>query len=98
MLMCDKCDRTITYVFCCGIHSKLLCSGIYKKICLKEGGVWQKVFPYKMRRTCHACHTRFAIFSPLPSCCVHVNSLMFKPRLILNFRGGGGGVDGHTCN
>ena len=43
-------------------------SGLLQKICLKEGEVWQKIF-FK-QKYCHACHTRFSFFFPLPSCCV----------------------------
>ena len=40
----------------------------YKKISLKESEVWRKVI--SKQRYCHACHTRFAVFLPLPSCFV----------------------------
>ena len=40
----------------------------YKKISLKESQVWRKVI--SKQNYCHACHTRFAVFLLLPSCCV----------------------------
>ena len=42
MHVCDKRDRAIACVFCC---DSLYCFLVfYKKICLKEGEVWQKIF------------------------------------------------------
>ena len=56
-----------------GIH--LTCFLLfYKKICLKVCEVWWKRL-FK-QNYCHACHTRFAIVFPLPSCCV--SSLIAK--------------------
>ena len=40
----------------------------YKKISLQESEVWRKVI--SKQNYCHACLTRFAVFLPLPSCCV----------------------------
>ena len=59
---CDKRDRSITYVFCQEFTWNWSFLLFYKKICLKECEVWRKVF------LCHACHTRFAVVLPLPSC------------------------------
>ena len=54
----------------------VLCSLVfYKKINLKESEVWRKVI--SKQYYCHACLTRFAVFLPLPSCCV---SSLFKIR------------------
>ena len=54
----------------------VLCSLVfYKKINLKESQVWRKVI--SKQNYCHACLTRFAVFLPLPSCCV---SSLFKIR------------------
>ena len=41
--MRDKRDRAITCVFCRDLHLKLMFSGLYKKICLKESEVWRKI-------------------------------------------------------
>ena len=36
------------------------------KICLKKSEIWQKTFQYY----CHALHSSFAVFFPLPSFCL----------------------------
>ena len=46
--MRDKRDRAITCVFCRDLHLKLMFSGLYKKICLKESEVWRKVISNKI--------------------------------------------------
>ena len=43
-------------------------SGLLQKDQLKESEVWRKVI--SKQNYCHACLTRFAVFLPLPSCCV----------------------------
>ena len=48
----------------------------YKKISLKEGEVWRK--DISKQNYCHACHTRFAVFLPLSSCCL--SSLLSRAR------------------
>ena len=60
MLVRDKRDRAITCVFCRNLHLTLIiyCLVFYKKICLKEGEVWRKVFSNKLlshlsRKVCH---------------------------------------------
>ena len=60
-LVCDKRDRTINCEFV--VNLTLMFSGLLKKICLTETDAWRKVFSNKI------CHTRFAVFFPLPSCC-----------------------------
>ena len=45
--MRDKRARAITSVFCRDLHLKLMFSGLYKKICLKESEVWRKVISNK---------------------------------------------------
>ena len=40
----DKRDRAIAFVFFRDLHLRSLCSGLFQKICLKEGEVWRKVF------------------------------------------------------
>ena len=65
--MCDKRDKAITCGFCRDLHLTPRFSGPLQEdlfmICLCG-------FDY-----CHACHTRFAVFFPLPSCCV--SSLLY---------------------
>ena len=49
MLVCDKRDRPITYVFCGDLHLSLKCFLVfYKKTCLKEGEVRRKSFSNKI--------------------------------------------------
>ena len=49
MLVCDKCDRAITYVFCRDLHLTLMFSVFFaKKICFKKSEVWQKVISNKI--------------------------------------------------
>ena len=50
-------------------------SGLLQKDLLKGGWIFAK--SYSKQKYCHACHTRFAVFFPLPSCCV---SLLIKPK------------------
>ena len=45
--MRDKRARAITCVFCRDLHLKLMFSGLYKKICLKESEVWRRVISNK---------------------------------------------------
>ena len=47
-LVREKHDRAIKYVFCRDLHLKLMLSGLYKKICLKESEVWRKVTSNKI--------------------------------------------------
>ena len=47
MFVCDKRDRAITYMLCRDLHSALMFSGFYKKICLKESDGWRKVISNK---------------------------------------------------
>ena len=62
-LVCDKRDRAISYFFCRDLHLTLIFSGLFQKDLLF--GV-----SYLKQNYCHACHTRFAVFFPLLSCCV----------------------------
>ena len=48
-------------------------SGLLQKDLFK--GKWILAKSYFKQNYCHACHTRFAVFFPLPSCCV--SSLLF---------------------
>ena len=68
MLVYDKCDRAINCVFCRGLPISLLFSGLLKKGLYK--GRWSLAESFFNQNYCHACHTRFAVFFPLPSCCV----------------------------
>ena len=58
--MCDKCDGVITRVTSLsGIFLTLMFLGMRS---LMEGFFKQNL--------CHGCHTRFAVVSPLSSCCI----------------------------
>ena len=70
--MCDKRDKAISYVFCRDLHLTSMFSGLLQKDLFK--GRWILAKSYFKQNYCHACHTRFAVFFPLPSCCV--SSLM----------------------
>ena len=61
--VCDKRDGTITCEFCGDLHLAVMFSDLYKRIRLMAKGYFKQNF-------CHACHIRFAVFVPLPSCCV----------------------------
>ena len=59
--MCDKRDRAITCMFCHDLQILHLCFLVfYKKVCLKESEVWQKVISNKII-VVNACHTRFPV-------------------------------------
>ena len=75
-LVCDKWDRAINWLFCRDCQLKLRFSGLLQKDLLKGNWSWAKSC-FK-QNYCHACHTRFAVFFPLPSCCV--SSLIMSPR------------------
>ena len=47
---------------------KLMFSGLLQKVLFKGG--WSSKEKFFLHNYCHACHTRFAVFFPLPSCCV----------------------------
>ena len=38
--------------------------------------VYSLVKSYFEQNYCHACHTRFAVFYPLPSCCVFATTIL----------------------
>ena len=63
-----KRDKAITWEFCCGLPSSLMFSGLLQKGLFK--GRCSLVKCFFKQNYCHACHTRFAVFFPLPSCCV----------------------------
>ena len=66
--LCDKRDKAISYVFCRDLHLTSMFSGLLQKDLFK--GKWILAKSYFKQNYCHACHTRFAVFFPLPSCCV----------------------------
>ena len=43
MFVCDKCNRAITCMLCRDLHSALMFSGFYKKICLKESDLLSRL-------------------------------------------------------
>ena len=74
-LVCDKRDKAISYVFCRDLHLTSMFSGLLQKDLFK--GRWILAKSYFKQNYCHACHTRFAVFFPLLSCCV--SSLIKSP-------------------
>ena len=65
-------------------------SGLLPKDLFKRKGSLAK--SYFKQNYCHACHTRFAVFFPLPSCCI--SSLLSERWPLWKgssvFKGGGG--------
>ena len=57
------------------IHLKLMFLTLLQKDLFK--GMWSLAEAKQKQNYCHACHTRFAVVFPLPSCCV--SSLMKRP-------------------
>ena len=55
-----------------GIHLTLMFFALLQKDLFK--GMWSLAEGFFKQNFCHACHTRFAVVFPLPSCCV---SLLF---------------------
>ena len=76
--VCKIPDRAITCEFCRDLHLPLIFSGLLQKDLSTER--WSLAESYSKQNYCHACHTRFAVFFPLPSCCV--NSLLFNPTVV----------------
>ena len=72
--MCDKPDKAISYVFCRDLHLTSMFSGLLQNDLFK--GKWILAKRYFKQNYCRACHTRFAVFFPLPSCCV--SSLLIR--------------------
>ena len=50
------------------IHLKLMFLTLLQKDLFK--GMWSLAEAKQKQNYCHACHTRFAVVFPLPSCCV----------------------------
>ena len=67
-LVCDKRDRAISCVFCCYLHLTPMFSDPLQKDLSK--GKWSLAKSCFKQNYCHACHTRFAVFLFLPSCCL----------------------------
>ena len=81
-LVCDKRDKAISYVFCRDLHLTSMFSGLLQKDLFK--GKWSLAKNYCKQNYCHACHTRFAVFFPLPSCCVSSLDSRRQPCLHLS--------------
>ena len=58
---------------------KIIFPSLLQKDLFKGG--WSSADKFFKQNYCHTCHTRFAVFLPLPSCCVS--------SLIITWRGGG---------
>ena len=71
-LVCDKRDRPMTYAFCGDLHLSQCFLVFYKKTPFKGG--WSLPEMFFKQNYCHTCHTRFAVFFPLPSC--RISSLL----------------------
>ena len=69
-LVWDKLDRAITCVFCRDLHLTPIFSGPLKKRSDLFKIPWSLAKSCFKRNYCHACHARFAVFFPVPSCCV----------------------------
>ena len=76
-LVCDKRGKAISYVFCRDLHLTSMFSGLLQKDLFK--GKWILAKSYFKQNYRQTCHTRFAVFFPLPSCCV--SSLLFLSRV-----------------
>ena len=66
--VCQWRDGAITCVFCRDLHLSLMSTGLLKTGLFK--GRWSLAESFFKQNYCHVCHTRFTVFSPLPSCCV----------------------------
>lgn len=62
-------DSHCTCVFFCDLNWTLLCFGLFQKDLSKERRSSTESFS-KSHNYSRACHTRFAVFFPPPSCCV----------------------------
>ena len=58
---------------------KIIFPGLLQKDLFKGG--WSLADKFFKQNYCHTCHTKFAVFLPLPACCVS--------SLIITWRGGG---------
>ena len=84
MLVHDQRDRAITCLLCGDLHLTSMFSGLLQKDLFK--GKWSLAKSYFKQNYCHACHIRFAVFFPLPSCCVSSlllsNCTLFSHQLL----------------
>ena len=55
---------------------------LQKNIYLNESEVWRK--SYFKQNYCQVCHTRFAVFFPLPSCCVSSLFMVYDRKTTYN--------------
>ena len=67
-LVCDKRDRAISWRVLSDLHLTLIFSGLLQNDLFK--GKWSLAKSYLKENYCHSCHTRFAVFFPLLSCCL----------------------------
>ena len=61
--------RVLSWSWLTSMFSGLLQKDLFKR-------QWSLAKSYFKQNYCHVCHTRFAVFFPVPSCCV--SSLVFK--------------------
>ena len=61
-------NRAITCVFCRDLHLTTMFTGPLQRDLFK--GRWSLAERCLKQNSCHACHTKFAVFFPLPSRCV----------------------------
>ena len=71
----DKRDRAITCVFCRDLLLTLVFSCLLQKDLLK--GRWSLAESFFKQNYCQLCHTKLAVFFPLPSCCL--SSVIYLP-------------------
>ena len=84
MPVCDKCDGVITRVTSLsGIFLTLMFFALLQRDLFL--GTQSLVEGFFKQNLCHSCHTRFAVVSPLSSCCI--SSLILPitlPHALLN--------------
>ena len=80
--MCDKRDRAITCVFRRDLHLTLIISGLLQKDLFKGRWSLAERFFKQYYLDVTFVNTRFAVFFPLPSCCV--SSPLLGPRTLLH--------------
>ena len=78
--VCDKRDRAITCMFCRDRHVTLMISGLLQKDLFKRRWSLAERF-FKQYRDVTFVNTRFAVFVPLPLCCV--SSPLLGPRTLI---------------
>ena len=81
----DKHDMAVTYEHACFVMilSFSHCVQVfYRKTCLKGGNGLAETF-FRHKHYCHACHTGFAVFFPMPSCDVSLFKQSKNPPLLV---------------